>query len=209
MKSNYPRALIHHLGFPARRIGRASLAPLLHQCGHQVDFFDSLEALLCANRVRKSDCLLLSLPSRSAIDEALVPVLRFDSNWPVICISRKVQLATVVAAMKLGAFHFLLETTPPGELMEVLEEAFAHSRKRQENEQRQLDIQARYEQLTNREREVFHLLITGQPTREIATQLQLAIQTVKIHRARVLAKMGAGSAIELLRFAQILHPPGS
>jgi len=69
------------------------------------------------------------------------------------------------------------------------------------NEARVGDIQGRAKLLTPRERQVFALVVTGMPNKQIAAELGVGEKTVKVHRARVMEKMRAGSVAELVRLA--------
>lgn len=59
----------------------------------------------------------------------------------------------------------------------------------------------RYQQLSNREREVFQLIAEGRSTRQISEMLYVSISTVKSHRSKIMEKLGAESSIQLVRFA--------
>ena len=69
------------------------------------------------------------------------------------------------------------------------------------NEARVGDIQGRAKLLTPRERQVFALVVTGMPNKQSAAELGVGEKTVKVHRARVMEKMRAGSVAELVRLA--------
>jgi len=59
----------------------------------------------------------------------------------------------------------------------------------------------RYQQLSNREREVFQLIAEGRSTRQISNMLFVSISTVKSHRSKIMEKLGAESSVQLVRFA--------
>ena len=69
------------------------------------------------------------------------------------------------------------------------------------------ELQRRYDTLTSREREVFSLVVTGLLNKQVAGELGAAETTIKIHRARVMAKMQAASLADLVRMAEMLGNP--
>ena len=66
------------------------------------------------------------------------------------------------------------------------------------------ELQARFNSLTLREREVFTLVVTGRPNKQIAAQLELSEMTVKVHRSHITRKMRAKSLVDLVRMADKL-----
>jgi FixJ family two-component response regulator len=66
------------------------------------------------------------------------------------------------------------------------------------------ELQARFNSLTLREREVFTLVVTGRPNKQIAAQLELSETTVKVHRSQITRKMRAKSLVDLVRIADKL-----
>jgi FixJ family two-component response regulator len=82
--------------------------------------------------------------------------------------------------------------------------AIERDRKRREVDKVVSDLQARFETLTPREREIFALVSSGLMNKQIAAELNLAQITVKIHRGHITRKMGAKSLAELVRQAEAL-----
>lgn len=181
------------------------IVSLLQQAGCQPAVMSKPEELFALSRIKKPDCVVFDL---SSFGDDPLPLLaqlvQFNTSRPVLCASERSDLPMAVRAMKTGAFNFLLTSYSAAEWCQAIEEAVGFHRQVQQLNARQVDVQARYQHLTTRERQVFALIITGQPNKQIAATLGLAVQTVKIHRARTMAKMGAGSAVELLQAAQFL-----
>jgi FixJ family two-component response regulator len=69
------------------------------------------------------------------------------------------------------------------------------------------ELQQRFQLLTPREREVYALVITGRPNKQIAAQLALSEMTVKVHRSQITKKMQATSIVDLVRMADRLGWP--
>jgi FixJ family two-component response regulator len=106
--------------------------------------------------------------------------------------------------MKGGAVTFLSKPFTKGELLAAVADALARSRELDSARKESAELQARYESLTPREREVFALVAAGLLNKVIADRLGAAETTVKIHRGRMMEKMGAASVADLVRMAERL-----
>jgi RNA polymerase sigma factor (sigma-70 family) len=101
--------------------------------------------------------------------------------------------------MKAGAIDFLAKPFEDVALLTAIENAVArHVRAKQIKDQVD-EIRGRADTLTPREREVMQLVIAGMLNKQIAYQLGISEKTIKVHRARVMEKMQAGSVAELVR----------
>jgi RNA polymerase sigma factor (sigma-70 family) len=104
--------------------------------------------------------------------------------------------------MKAGATDFLPKPVSESVLLDVLERALERARRMFESRAERADIQSRLDHLTPREREVMTLVVAGYLNKQVASELGAAEKTIKIHRARVMEKMKAGSLAELVRLAE-------
>jgi FixJ family two-component response regulator len=86
-------------------------------------------------------------------------------------------------------------------LLEAVRRAVARTLEEQKEKTRTADIRDRIKALTPREAEVFTLVVTGLLNKQIAAELGVVEKTVKVHRARVMEKMRAGSVAELVQLA--------
>src|SRR5690606_7507714 len=93
------------------------------------------------------------------------------------------------------------------ELLERISEALNVDRRHRSRQESLSEIEARVARLTNREREVMELVVTGKPNKIIAHELGTSQRTVEIHRSRVMEKMQTRSVAELVRMS--LHLEGS
>lgn len=179
---------------------RTALARLIHSAGYRVETFASAEAFIERADLQASPaCLLLDLqlPDLNGLD-----LQRRLHEWlPVIFISGHGDLISAVDAMKAGATDFLPKPVSAEVLLDVLERALARARRIFEARVELADIQSRLNQLTPREREVMALVVAGYLNKQVASELGAAEKTIKIHRARVMEKMKAGSLAELVRLA--------
>ena len=125
------------------------------------------------------------------IERGLLPAL------PVIFLTGHGDVPTAVAAVKRGAFDFVEKPFTDNALVDRIEQALAASRACLQSRQAQQGVARAVAELTEREREVMHLVIDGKPNKLIADALAISVRTVEVHRARVFDKMGVKSAVEL------------
>ena len=103
--------------------------------------------------------------------------------------------------MKGGAVDFLTKPVDARELLGAIERAVAQAVSEQREQAGAIDVQGRLKTLTAREAQVFALVVTGMLNKQIAAELGIVQKTVKVHRARVMEKMRAGSLAELVQLA--------
>jgi FixJ family two-component response regulator len=127
---------------------------------------------------------------------------------PIVFITGYGDVATSVKAMKFGAVDFLTKPVDENELLGAVRRALRRdaSSRRLMGEIR--EASDHFALLTPREREVFALVVQGNLNKQIAGRLGTTEQTVKVHRGRVMQKMGAKSVAQLVRLAErLLQPP--
>jgi len=106
-----------------------------------------------------------------------------------------------VKAMKNGAVDLLTKPVDENDLLAAVQRAIGKDVQSRDEAARVAEIQERVKTLTPRETEVFALVATGMLNKQIAADLRVCEKTVKVHRARVMEKMRAGSVAELVRLA--------
>jgi FixJ family two-component response regulator len=106
--------------------------------------------------------------------------------------------------MKGGAVDFLEKPVDENELLGGIREALRQSRDARDAFTERAELERRLGTLTGREREVLDLVITGMLNKQIGERLGVAEKTIKVHRGRVMQKMGAASVAGLVRMMHTL-----
>ena len=123
---------------------------------------------------------------------------------PIIFLSAHADVPTSVRAVKAGAVDFLLKPFVPEQFLAAVRGALERSELMMREGRKLEGLRARYSALTQREREVLGLVVRGQLNKEIASELGAAEKTIKVHRGRVMRKMGAESLAGLVQQAVVL-----
>jgi two-component system response regulator DctR len=116
---------------------------------------------------------------------------------PVIFLTGHGDVPSAVAAVKRGAFDFVEKPFSNNALVDRIEQALHASAQALAQRRESGALAHALAELTEREREVLHLVVEGRPNKLIADTLAISVRTVEVHRARVFDKMGVGSAVEL------------
>jgi RNA polymerase sigma factor (sigma-70 family) len=120
---------------------------------------------------------------------------------PIIIITGHGDVPIAVRAMKDGALEFLEKPFSKQLLLEHVRSALQRDAERRRDSQRQAEIHERMASLTDRERQVMELVVTGKLSKQIAADLGISKKTVDVHRARVMQKMQVASLPELVELA--------
>jgi FixJ family two-component response regulator len=180
-----------------------ALSRLLRAHGYQTQAFASAKAFLASHDGSIPGCALLdvSMPDLDGLElqEALTAE---GSQRPVIFLTGQGDIPTSVRAMRAGAIDFLTKPVTDADLMTAIARAI-----QVDSESRQLNsalesINARFARLTPREHEVMTHVIGGRLNKQIAGDLGTVEKTVKVHRGRVMEKMGVRSVADLVRLAE-------
>jgi two-component system response regulator DctR len=128
------------------------------------------------------------------------------TTLPVIFLTGHGDVPTAVAAVKRGAFDFVEKPFSNNALVDRVELALQGSAAAIRQRRAAAAVHRALGELTEREREVMHLVIDGRPNKLIADALDISVRTVEVHRARVFDKMNVKSAVEL---ANLLRESGA
>lgn len=180
---------------------RRALERLLRGAGFDVAGYDSGEALLAALDEDARGCLVLDVAMPGIDGLAVQAALAEARNrLPVVFLTGHGDIPMSVQAMKAGAVDFLTKPVQRADLLRAVEAGLARVRATG-------SLSERLALLTPREREVLQHVIAGRMNKVIAASLGTTEQTVKVHRGRVMEKMGATSVVDLARMAEALGVP--
>ena len=187
---------------------RRSLESLLSSVGHEVRVFASAPEFMQAARIDAPGCLVLDvrLPGMSglAFQQELANA---GVALPIIFITGHGDVPMTVRAMKAGAAEFLTKPFDDQVLLDAVHAALERDRARRRGAAGLATLRTRYEELTERERQVMSHVVAGWVNKRIAFELGLSVVTVKVHRGQVMRKMQAKSVAELVRMADRLGMP--
>ena len=186
---------------------RGAIGSLLRSTGVRVETFGSVVEFLEANISPDAACLILDirLPGQSGLD-LQAELVREDVRIPIIFISGYGDVPMTVKAMKAGAIDFLTKPFRDQDLLDAVGVALNLDRSRRDSEQKLSDLQARFQSLTSREREVMAYVTSGLLNKQTAYEMGVSEITVKVHRGNLMRKMAAKSLPELVRMAETLGP---
>ena len=181
---------------------RKSLARLVKTAGYEAELFASVPDFLARAPYDGPCCLVLDvrMPGLTGLD--LQEALRAKGQrLAIVFVTGYRDVPVSVKAMKAGAIDFLTKPVDAETLLGAIRQAVARTLTDRRRQARMTEIRGRITALTPREAAVFALVVTGMLNKQIGSELGIGEKTVKVHRARVMEKMQAGSLAELVRLA--------
>jgi FixJ family two-component response regulator len=171
--------------------------------GFQVETFPSAEQFLERAHYDGVGCIVLDvrMPGLSGMD-LQEELSKAEYSMPIIFITGHGDIPMSVEAMKKGAVDFLPKPFDDEELLQAVRAAIEKDRIARAEHTEVHEIRRRIERLTPRENEILRYIITGMLNKQIALKLDIAEKTVKVHRGRVMEKLGVDSVAELVRLAE-------
>jgi FixJ family two-component response regulator len=188
---------------------RQFLSVVLSGAGYEVTCFADGAALLAVARTRYPVCIFLDvhIPGRSGLD-ILKELHAEDYSAPIFMISGKGDIAMAVEAVKNGALDFIEKPFRASEIVARIEHSVNAFTSRQESNSLRavpLHFPGR-EPLTARERDVLDLFAAGAPNKEAGRQLGISPRTIEFHRANIMKKLGARTALDLIQIVLNARP---
>lgn len=180
-----------------------ALSLLLKSYGFKVETFMRAADFLAFKHFKLPSCLVLDiqLPDINglALQEAMI--VR-QLTIPIVFITGHGDIPMSVKGMKAGAVDFLPKPFTKKKLIVAVTQAILKSKTQNKKQAEVLKIKRRIKTLSPRELEVFRLVAKGMLSKQIAQKRGTALQTIKVHRGRVMQKMQAKTVTELIHFAQ-------
>lgn len=185
---------------------RTALLRLLEAAGFEVRGYATTGDFLLHPPGDHPGCVLLDvhLPGPSGL-ELQAALQRHAITLPVVFMTGRADVASSVQAMKAGAVDFLTKPVARQTLLDALQRALGRDAAQRAARDEGHKLQARFATLTPGERRIFDLIVSGRLNKQIADDLSMAERTVKLHRARLMEKLGVESAAELGRLAERLR----
>ena len=179
-----------------------ALSRLLRAKGHDVRPFGSPQEFLAQHDAAVPGCAVLDVSMPGLDGLALQQALTGSPDRQVIFITGVGDIPTSVRAMRAGAIDFLTKPVDEKELLAAIERAERRDREARRDHADVAAIEARVRTLTPREREVMTHVVAGRLNKQIAGDLGTVEKTIKVHRGRVMEKMGVRTVADLVRQAE-------
>ena len=185
-----------------------ALSRLLRAKGYEVKSYVSPQEFLEQHDPAVLGCAVLdvSMPGLDGL-ELQQALAAGGSHRPIVFITGKGDVPTSVRAMKAGAIDFLTKPTKDTDLLEAVrraEERDAEARRRLSELEL---VQAKLRTLTPRERQVLTHVVAGRLNKQIAADLGTVEKTIKVHRSRMMGKLGLRTVADLVRMAERAQIP--
>ena len=183
---------------------RKGLSRLVRAAGMQVETYASAQEFVERPHYDGCGCILLDvrMPGMDGL-ELQTQLVEANYSLRIIFVSAHADVPEAAAAMKKGAVDFLTKPVDRDHLLNAISEALKKDRENRQTLADQARVSERLASLTPREYEVMTYVIAGLLNKQIAYELDIAENTVKIHRGRMMSKMKARSVAELVRLTEI------
>jgi FixJ family two-component response regulator len=184
-----------------------ALSRLLRAKGYDVRPYSSPQLFLEEHDVTVPGCAVLdvSMPGLNGLELQRALTATNGFHRPVLFVTGKGDIPTSVRAMKAGAIDFLTKPVKDVDLFEAVSRAEARDAELRRLHSEMESIQAKVGTLTPREREVLTHVVAGRLNKQIAGDLGTVEKTIKVHRSRMMEKLGIRTVADLVRMAEKLN----
>ncbi|MDX0111372.1 response regulator [Sinorhizobium meliloti] len=185
-----------------------SVGRLLGASGYHVLSFQSARALLDSDETETADCIILDLglPDSDGlrVQETLAAA---GGGQSIVFLTGRGDIPASVRAMKAGAVDFLTKPVEAETLLAAVNMARQRACALREVEEKKASVVRRLRSLTAREAQVMHLVVAGRLNKQIAADLGTVEKTIKVHRGRMMTKLGVRTVADLVRLVAVADPP--
>ncbi len=179
-----------------------ALKRLLVTVGHQVETHRTAEEFLERRDPDAPGCAVVDLGLPGMDGFGVQTVLCSDHvEFPIIFLTGRGDIRACARAMKAGAVDFLTKPVDAASLLSAVSEALQQDANARKAGEARRDAERRLGTLTPREREVLSCVVAGRLNKQIAVELGTVEKTVKVHRGRMMEKMGVRTVADLVRVA--------
>jgi FixJ family two-component response regulator len=184
-----------------------ALSRVLRAKGYDVRPYSSPQVFLEEHDVAVPGCAVLdvSMPGLDGLELQRALTLTNGFHRPVVFVTGKGDIPTSVRAMKAGAIDFLTKPVKDVDLFEAVSRAEVRDAEMRRLHSELESMQAKVDTLTPREREVLTHVVTGRLNKQIAGDLGTVEKTIKVHRSRMMEKLGIRTVADLVRMAEKLN----
>jgi FixJ family two-component response regulator len=183
---------------------RRGITRLVQAAGYEAEQFASAADFLASGKWDAPGCIVLDVQMPDITGPELQEKLYNDYEYhlPIIFLSAHGDVPTTAKAMKMGAVDFLTKPVDGDNLIEAILKSLSIDEKSRLDHQEVNILNDKVKSLTAREYEIMTYVITGMLNKQIAGELNISEETVKIHRGRVMQKLAIVSVAELVRLCE-------
>lgn len=185
---------------------RRGITRLVKAAGFKTEPFASAADFLESGKYVDPGCIILDVRMPEMTGPELQEKLYsedFEFHLPIIFLSAHGDVPTTVKAMKMGAVDFLTKPVDVDELKKAIKLSLKKDAINRISQAELATVQEHLANLTKREMEVMKYVITGILNKQIAAELKISEETVKIHRGRVMRKLGIVSIVKLVHICEL------
>jgi FixJ family two-component response regulator len=187
---------------------RRGVTRLVRAAGLNAEAYRSAEEFLASGRMDEPGCIVLDvrMPEMTG-PELQAELAKSEHCLPIIFLSGHADVPIAAQAMKGGAVDFLTKPVDRDDLLAAISVSLEQDAQNRMRRAERADLMALVVTLTPREQEVMTWVITGMLNKQIAADLDISEETVKIHRGRVMQKLGVESVANLVRLCEKVEIP--
>jgi FixJ family two-component response regulator len=182
---------------------RSGLTRLVQTAGIRTESYGSARDFLVSEKINGPGCIVLDIKMPEMTGPELQEeLLKTAYGMPIIFLSGYGDVPTTVQAIKNGAVDFLTKPVDHEDLMNAIRQSLTIDAKNRNQLAESSAIKEQLKTLTPREYEIMTYVITGMLNKQIAAELAISEETIKIHRGRVMHKLKIVSVAELVRICE-------